>query len=630
MSRYSLAGHALDGDGPSQSSLIFNPLWAVSAWGLTPRAEGASSSEEPSRPYWERWVRDRIANQARLHHVLYLRRESERMRATIDLDVLTALMLGRIEFRYTPDNARVRAVFERIYHAIAAPLWEIAFRDFLIAGVGGIGISLLGVRPLRPELTVAYPNWHRPRWTGTLIPLHLNTARRLFKHPVWAQYQRQKNLSKTEDAFVEDRAMVVVLEVMDDQNVFYYFGDVLLKQIPREARYGHFLFIGDERPLSQTLTRHVDSSQGYGEYRRQRELLNAGTYYVFDKDPDTIDFPVGMLEKCVRTQYRGYNLYEAHERLTESFLKESLKGRYALYQFDVFDEDSQSFHEFEEIFHAIGYNNPEPAKTPPITFLGGVSMQEIQVGLREVENALAAITGVNPYMLGQVGVTKVASEVVAMQQSTNLKLQAMHEQVARTLDPFVRAFHLYLMMLPESNQVLIIEPYETPDGQQRYVAVGTVGSEFSSSLPIDFVSYDDFLSECRIELAYTGHVSLIERRQNYMNALNLLTSILPIAAQYGVQYNVPALIERILSDLGVDLRELRTAPNSALMPPALAQPAAAGSEEAMLAMLQPAPDTPPPLASDPSASELPFLDMLLQDSALEGLDPITIPETGGE
>lgn len=546
---------------PAEFSLIFDPKWVTQAFHF----------DDPTKPLSDglRWIESLLTRTGRIDHALYLRRESLRMRATSDLDTLCALLLGRIEFRYMPENPLVQTVFERIYHQVAAPLWEIALRDYLTLGVGGVALSPLGVQPIRPELSCAYPNWFRPRWTARVVPVHWETARKLFRHPIWARYRawksQEQSLSSQQariqrDALVDDEDVLPILEVMTADSVQYYFGGERIEQLERESRYGHFLLVGEERVLHSGEGLIPDSSQGYRVFREAYERLQHGFYYRSEHDDAWLDFPIGMLERAVRTRYRGYNLYEAHEKVTEALMKEVLKGRYALYQFDIFDEDSEVFHEFEEIYNAIGYNSPEPTNKPPITFLGGISLPEIQAGLREIEGLLTTITGVNPYMLGQVGVTKVASEVVAMTQQTNLKLQQFHESVARVLEPFTRAFQLYLIRLPEENQALIVEPYERDD-QARYAIIGRPNERMRSN-PFyeqvgDFYNYEAFFSQCRIELAYTGHVSLMERRQNYMQALQLLASMMQVLMQTGQSYQLAPLVDRILRDLGVDVQRLK-------------------------------------------------------------------------
>ncbi len=558
----------LTGNPPSPATTLYDIDWASEAF------EGVNTKGI-------RWIADTLYHAARREHLLYLRREALRMRATVDIDTLTALLIGRIEFRCEPDRPMVLTLFERLYHAVAHPLWEIAIRDFLITGVGGVGLTPFGVYPLRPEYSVAYPCWQRPRWTARVAFVPWDDAKSLLK---W----RETKPIERRDPLVYHDAVVPVIEIVDGERFRYYYKDKLVGEFPMEARYGHFWLIGAERSLHTGYRTPIDTSVGYRAFVEMSERAEREYHYAHESEASWIDLPIGTLERVVRTRYRGYNLYEAYEKLVEAIMKESLKGRYALYQFDIFDEDSESFHEFEDVFHAIGYNSPEPSVKPPITFLGGVSLPEIQVGLREVEGIITTITGVNPYMLGQVGVTRVASEVVAMQQNTNLKLQTLHEQVARSLEPFVRAFQHYLILLPRPLQQLLVEPHETDTGT-RYLVVGGADSRLLKN-PIfeqigDFYDYESFFTQCRISLAYTGHVSLMERRQNYMQALQLLTSMFQLLAQTGQMYELTPLIDRILRDLGVDVRSLKPQqPTPAQADPAMAQM----MDPAMAQMMDPA------------------------------------------
>jgi hypothetical protein len=74
---------------------------------------------------------------------------------------------------------------------------------------------------------------------------------------------------------------------------------------------------------------------------------------------------------------------------------------------------------------------------------------------------------------------------------------------------------------------------------------------------IEEVDYLDFFSRCRIDLAYTGQLSLNERRRNYMQAVQLLGSVLQILMQTGSVYRLEPIIDRLLKDFGVDLREVK-------------------------------------------------------------------------
>jgi len=52
-------------------------------------------------------------------------------------------------------------------------------------------------------------------------------------------------------------------------------------------------------------------------------------------------------------------------------------------------------------------------------------------------------------------------------------------------------------------------------------------------------------------------LSLNERRQNYMQAVQLLGSVLQILMQMGSVYRLEPIIDRLLKDFGVDLREVK-------------------------------------------------------------------------
>jgi hypothetical protein len=153
--------------------------------------------------------------------------------------------------------------------------------------------------------------------------------------------------------------------------------------------------------------------------------------------------------------------------------------------------------------------------------------------------------------------------VVASQQHTNVKLSVQQERVAQMLARFVRAYQFYLASLPEQFQRVYLEPIDV-DGQLRYVRLGPVNQNTPYLPLIEEVDYLDFFSRCRIDLAYTGQLSLNERRRNYMQAVQLLGSVLQILMQTGSVYRLEPIIDRLLKDFGVDLREVKQSPMSVM------------------------------------------------------------------
>jgi hypothetical protein len=350
------------------------------------------------------------------------------------------------------------------------------------------------------------------------------------------------------------------MEIYDGYKLSYYVNGQLVQTHELGGRYNYFLLVGEERTVDEDYVRTSSSEMpaAYPHFTSFVDYIGLQRVQSYPEDwtENGIELPVGMLERCVRSVYRGYNLYEAHEKLVESILKEALKGRWAFYRFDAFDTESLAFQEFESIFNAIGYNWEDAYKGPPVTFAGGVNLQELQIGLRELEQIITSVTGVSPYMLGVVGVTRVASEVVASQQHTNVKLSVQQERVAQMLARFVRAYQFYLASLPEQFQRVYLEPIDI-DGQLRYVRLGPVNQNTPYLPMIEEVDYLDFFSRCRIDLAYTGQLSLNERRRNYMQAVQLLGSVLQILMQTGSVYRLEPIIDRLLKDFGVDLREVK-------------------------------------------------------------------------
>jgi hypothetical protein len=533
------------------------------------------TAQESIDPRW-RYVEEKL-NGARLTHLEYLRSESLRLRAATDIDTLSALLIGRIEFRYTPERPEVQAIFERIWHDDVAALTTIAVRDYLVAGVGGLALTPLGVSALRPELTIAYPNWHRFEWIARLVIVPEHYLEHVLGRKglsLYRKYQAGRTALRNRDeneSVNELPSGLPCIEIYDGYKLSYYVNGRLMQTHELGGRYNYFLLVGEERTVDEDYVNMVSSgmSASYPHFTSFADYVGLQRVQSYPEDwtENGIELPVGMLERCVRSVYRGYNLYEAHEKLVESILKEALKGRWAFYRFDAFDTESLAFQEFESIFNAIGYNWEDAFKGSPVTFAGGVNLQELQIGLRELEQIITSVTGVSPYMLGVVGVTRVASEVVASQQHTNVKLSVQQERVAQMLARFVRAYQFYLASLPEQFQRVYLEPIDM-DGQLRYIRLGPVNQNTPYLPMIEEVDYLDFFSRCRIDLAYTGQLSLNERRQNYMQAIQLLASMLQVLMQTGSIYRLEPIIDRLLKDFGVDLREVKQPPAPAGVLPA--------------------------------------------------------------
>jgi len=600
------------------------------------------TAQENLDPRW-RYVEDKLSG-ARLRHLEYLRSESLRLRAATDIDTLGALLTGRIEFRYTPERLEVQAIFERIWHDDVAALAIIAVRDYLVAGVGGLALTPLGISALRPELTVAYPNWHRFEWIARLVIIPEHYLEHVLGKKglsLYRKYQAGHAARRNQDEkepVNELPSGLPCIEIYDGYKLFYYVNGRLVQTHELGGRYNYFLLVGEERTVDEDYVNMVSSGMpaSYPYFTSFADYMGLQRTQSYPEDwtEDGIELPVGMLERCVRSVYRGYNLYEAHEKLVESILKEALKGRWAFYRFDAFDTESLAFQEFESLFNAIGYNWEDAYKGSPVTFAGGVNLQELQIGLRELEQIITSVTGVSPYMLGVVGVTRVASEVVASQQHTNVKLSVQQERVAQMLARFVRAYQFYLASLPEQFQRVYLEPIDT-DGQLRYIRLGPVNQNTPYLPMIEEVDYLDFFSRCRIDLAYTGQLSLNERRQNYMQAVQLLGSMLQILMQTGSVYRLEPIIDRLLKDFGVDLREVKQSPAPTMAAPTEMMPASDAS--AGVAMSPPADMLGVPMGLAPEAAtnqQVPLeavLQMLssgaiTEDDALSMLSPESIAQ----
>jgi len=565
-------GMGLSSALPHAYSLLWSPsqFFSEAVWS----SDGSRHADEPD-PKWS-YIETKLQSD-RLSHLEYLRRESLRLRASVDIDTLVSLLVGRIEFRYIPERPEVQLVFERIWYDDVAPLVDIAVRDYLVTGIGGLALTPLGVYAIRPELSLAYPNWHRSEWIARLVIIPeayledvlgkrgISLYRSYRQARVHDRSIRLDPKRENEPSYLLPLGLPAI-EIYDGRSLSYYVNGRFVRSHPLGGRYGYFLLIGEERSIDEVSYSfnamsgsYTDLEASYPHFTSIMDYIGMQrtTSYPEDWTEWGLELPIGMLERCVRSVYFGYNLYEAHEKLVESIMKEALKGRWAFYRFDMFDTDSAAFQEFESLFNAIGYNADDTYRVAkPVEFAGGVSLPELQVGLRELEQVLTSVTGVSPYMLGVVGVTRVASEVVASQQHTNVKLSVQQERVARMLDRFVRSYQFYLASLPPEHQRVYLEAMEV-EGELRYVRVGELRSDIPSLSMIDEADYLDFFSRCRIELAYTGQLSLHERRQNYMQAVQLLGSVMQVLMQMGATYRLEPIVDRLLKDFGVDLREVK-------------------------------------------------------------------------
>lgn len=519
------------GIAPLPDSITVDPravVGAISQW----EVDYPKAGHKAVRYYLQNRMNGKAAQ------LLYLRGESERLYARMLIQSAMALLVGRIDFRVTPDDPVADTLFTRIFTKYGYNRVRTAVEDFLLTGFGGIALTPIGISNLRPETTTAYPNFHHPYSWIRVVPMDVERAReiwgniRAFKYP---DYPTEYPLKKKEEnpAAMFEVPIVYIIERLVRNQFEYYCKDTLLGTYPREVGQGYFCLIGDPRTVS------VKTSSTENVYR-----LGQRPVWYNEREPDATDLPVGLMEHLVTNQHYGYNLIQWHESITEALVRTASRNNLVMVRPDLLDLQDPITQEFLDFYGAIGVmgENPQAA----VAFLEKVSIQELMAALREIENMVTAITGVTPYMMGLTGRSDVASEIVAMQSQATARINQMHSYVAQWLAELTDSFRNYLALMPRANQ----EP-------MRMVVTDEKGSRVVVIGGLNGVPYYDVLSPVEIAPTLVGEMNVMTRRNELTQAIQTIAQTLPVTIQLGTAYDLSKLVDRLLETLNIDPSQMR-------------------------------------------------------------------------
>lgn len=557
---------------PFPDSVVMDPFALVSA---------LSSAPEPTRYQQDQfvdyvsWIQQR--HQQKWPRLLYYRKEAMRPYGRILLNVLTALMIGRIDFRIRPDDGYyelAKEAFTRLFMRYMNPLIRTAVQDYFTTGLGGVSLTPMGLAPLRPENTFAYPSFFDPRYTIRLLVMEWDDAQKLFKHPALKETPPVGDPNEDEKdrkvLTLDGKPALVLLEKVDRQWIEYYYGNILLKRYRRLPGRGHFLLVGDPRDLDYTGDDLTTELPILEEEMANTDIFG-GLTWVSERAAAYCELPVGLIEQLASHYVFGYNLLEAHQRLIEGIMLRTTRASVCSIRADLVNADDPNAQAFVNYYKPIITMGGEGAG-PAVQFIDVVSLSELQAGLREIENQITAITGITPYMMGLSGVSDVASEIVVMQSQANARINHIHSYIVRWLGEVVDQFGLYLASVrPEYQEPLVA--FDVSSGQKV-----VVGGAPDSNEVIPHISYEQLFGRYYIEPTLVGEITNINRRNELMQALQLTMQILPVLAQMGGQvYDVKAITDHILSTFNIDPGQITLQ----LQPQAPQQPVAAGAQASM-------------------------------------------------
>lgn len=487
-----------------------------------------------------------------------LRSESRRIRGSIDLSVLVALLVGKIDLVTDPQNPIADKLITELYYRHLHKRVELAVLDYLIAGLGGIGLNPFGVVLLRPENTVILGDWFFPdavvrvftmtaqdareRFFETTLPLQSETERDTTSVKVTGCESRLEPLDEEARANLYqelERALeqeksgsdqpsepeFLFEEVLTPEEFLYYYQNKPIARTSRRYWEGYYLLLGDERPLTN---------------RADRKRIKQW------------NLPIGMIERLVGRSPEDFNLLKYNEDLLGSLLKYALRANAAAYRADLLDLESEDTREFLSQYRPIA----SLGEGAPVVILDRITMPEQMNAYELSEKVITAITGVTPYMLGQLGASELATEVIAMNTQSNIRTSYLQLRVQEWLDQLLGRFRQYLVNLDPSEQeeVMFVEspdPQNEPKARVLYV--------FGPARPYQLV-----LEGVQVRLATMGFQDQINRRNETQGLLLFLANLMPILAQQGVQYDLGKLTDRLLGGFGLDPALFRLSTNSAL------------------------------------------------------------------
>lgn len=542
----------IDPLAPQPGGQVYPPQSVLSLLKQTAPPQGANIRYRYETALWSYLIGKLETRLGLLYH---LRRESVRLLARIALLTLKSVLLGRIDFRSDPHDAIAQAVFTHLYARRLHPLINTAFEDYLITGLGGVAFTPFGLAPLRPENSFAYPSFHSPEWTARIVSVPLAIARQVFTRRIKPDYGEQ-------DGVLHEEPAVLVIEQMTPTKIRYYAKGQLQLEMPRPAGHGHLFLLGDprtidflEEPNPIEETRLLDS----------HELDRGGDPGIFitwctERNVKSLDLPVGLIEQLANTQHGGYNILEWYGFLFDAMLKRARRGNLVAVRPDLLDRSDQATWKFLAEYDPIatlGGDQPGVA----IQFIDVVGMDELRFMLQEVMNQFSSLTGITPYMMAQVGVSDVASEVVTMQTQANARINQLHSYIAQWLARATDLYQQYLISLPQNYQEpvqVVVSPGSEEETQygRRFLIFGAGGRPYS-----------DAFHSTRIEPSLVGELQNIQAKRDLTEAIQLVGHVLPIAAEMGHIYDITQLVDNLLRLLHIDPESIKHA-----VPPPAAQP----------------------------------------------------------
>jgi hypothetical protein len=534
---------------PYADSIVLDP--ATLARGLQ-QLRSATTPTKPSKTPQYDYINFLVKRlQIKTDRLLYLRRESLRLYGRILQAVLQSLMIGRIRFKASPpdDYAELAAdAYTKLYMRHIHPLVQTAIQDFFVCGLGGIAITPLGIYPLRPENTSAFPNFFQPRMTFRIFAMDWEDAKKVFNHPILKNEPPPIGYLPDLDTnppgqFEPTRSLYhiptcILTEIAYPNKFEYYYGNTKLGEVVRRGGWGHYLLVGDPRTLDMPTTPTFEPLAP-----AQREKIVNDPIWISERTVSYNELPIGLFELLVNDPYRGYNLLEAHEKLIEAILLRTTRASVCAVRADLLnltDPNTQHFLDYYKPIATMGGEQPAAA----IQFIDAVSLTELQAGLRELENQIVAITGITPYMMGLSGVSDVASEIVMMQSQANARINHIHSIITTWLGTVIDKSTQFLASIPPEYQTPL-NAYN-PSTKERVV----IGGPETTTLPR--IGYDQLFGRYIIESTLVGELTNINRRNELMQALQLTTQILPILAQMGTIYDIKQITDHILQTFNID------------------------------------------------------------------------------
>ena len=490
------------------------------------------------------YLHDRLS--ARLKKLVWLRRESERSLARMMRVALKSLLLGRLELRSVPYDRVALALYQHLFYKYLYMRLVAAFDDYVCTGLGGLAFTPLGVSMLRPEQVFAFPSFARPRWTARVVAVDLDVARAMFGRGI------EPDVGTRDMDYWSDAPAVYVIERVYPNQIEYFTHGRLRERIPRPVGHGHLLITGEMRTVRlyewpRDLDRiHHDSPESG---------LLAGDApfslrYNTERDKEALDLPVGLVELAAGAGYQGYNLLAWHDILLDAMLRRVRRGNVVAVRADLLDTADEATRAFLDYYEPIATMGGE-AISSAIQFLDVVPYDELKAMHIEILSQFAALTGVTHQMLQQVGVSEIASEVVAMQMQSNARINQLHQYVASWVARALDRFRLYLTTIPETAQELV--QLEVSPGGQEY-------EKYGSSLLVGYggqAKYDELLSNVFIEPSLLGELSMVARRNELIQGLQVVAQAIPIMAQMGQMYDLGKIIDQILVTLNINPADMR-------------------------------------------------------------------------